>query len=296
MNISIILPVYNRPELVKRAVDSVLSQSYRNFELILIDDGSDDGTSNVLVEYNETTGADIKLIIFKENRGVSAARNAGLHIASGEWIALLDSDDEWDESKLKKQVQFHQQNSNLVISQCNERWIRNGKHVNKRKIHRKKSGKIFKESLKLCLISPSAVIFQRKLINDIGLFDESFPVCEDYDYWLRVLRKYPVGLLDEPLLTRYGGHKDQLSSQYWGMDRWRVKAMEKHLNEQNIPEDERIALYKELIDKLNVLYQGASKRKKSSADKYAAKLRQYKSALMALRSETTKNRKTSINE
>ncbi|MBD3274011.1 MAG: glycosyltransferase [Candidatus Marinimicrobia bacterium] len=289
MNISIIIPVYNRPELLRRAVYSVLKQSYRNFELILIDDGSVDGTADVAIEYTNTTDEDIKLVQFKKNRGVSAARNAGIQSASGEWIALLDSDDEWESEKIEKQVEFHQHNPNLVISQCNERWIRNGKYVNKRKIHRKKSGRIFRESLKLCLISPSAVFFHKDLVNEIGFFDESFPVCEDYDYWLRVLRKYPVGLLDEPLLTRYGGHEDQLSSQYWGMDRWRVKAMEKHLNAEKMPENDRAALYKELINKLSVLYQGASKRKKPEARKYAEKLAQYEKALMTLTSETIVN-------
>ena len=289
MNISIILPVYNRPELINRSVDSVLNQSYRNFELIIVDDGSDDETADVVDEYTKTTDADIKMIQFKQNRGVSAARNAGIDHSSGEWIALLDSDDEWNADKLEKQMEFHQQNQNVIISQCNERWIRNGKQVNKRKIHRKKSGRIFIESLKLCLISPSAVIFHKDLVSEIGFFDESFQVCEDYDYWLRVLRKYPVGLLDERLLTRYGGHADQLSAQYWGMDRWRVKAMEKHLDAANMPEDDRIALYKELINKLNVLYQGASKRKKPAAQKYADKLDRYGKALIALKSETIVN-------
>jgi glycosyltransferase involved in cell wall biosynthesis len=289
MNISIIIPVYNRPELLERSVDSVLKQSYRNFELIIVDDGSDDETVDVATEYIKTAEEDIKLIRFEKNRGVSAARNAGIQNASGGWFALLDSDDEWHAEKLERQVGFHKQNPNLVISQCNERWIRHGKYVNKRKIHRKKSGNIFKESLKLCLISPSAVIFQNDLVSDIGFFDESFPVCEDYDYWLRVLRKYPVGLLDESLLTRYGGHKDQLSSQYWGMDRWRVKAMEKHLAAQRMTESDRIALYKELINKLNVLYQGAVKRKKPEARIYAEKLAQYEKAVRTLTSETTVN-------
>lgn len=287
MNISVILPVYNRPGFIKRSVNSVLNQSYKNFELIIVDDGSDDGTPDVLAKLAAGSDADIISLQFEENCGVSAARNAGIRAASGEWIALLDSDDEWDADKLEKQMKFHQQHKGLVISQCNERWIRNGKQVNKRKIHRKKSGRIFQESLKLCLISPSAVFFHKNLVKNIGFFDESFPVCEDYDYWLRVLRNYPVGLLDEALLTRYGGHDDQLSSRYWGMDRWRVKAMEKHLDPYKMPVHDLVALYKELISKLNVLYQGALKRKKPAAQEYAKKLAQYKKALTALKSIKT---------
>ncbi len=274
MKISVIIPVFNRPLKVKRAIESVLSQTYREFELIIIDDGSTDSTPAAIEDCRNASTAAFQVITLPENRGVSAARNTGINASTGEWIALLDSDDEWDRGKLEKQVGFHSTHPELLISQSDERWIRNGEYVNKRKIHEKVSGQFFIESLNLCLISPSAVIFHKDIVYEVGYFDEAFPVCEDYDYWLRVLKKFPVGLLNEQLLTRYGGHDDQLSSQYWGMDRWRVQAMEKHLD-SDISLRWQVAVLKVLIRKVKILYQGAVKREKSTAEMYQVKLIEY---------------------
>lgn len=278
MQISAIIPVYNRPEKVRRAVDSVIAQTYSPEEVLLVDDQSTDSTPEVLADISIRYQNSIRVLQHCENRGVAAARNTGISAASAEWIAFLDSDDEWMPDKLQKQVKFHREHPELKISQCDEIWIRKGKHVNKRRIHRKKGGQIFKESLKLCLVSPSAVLMHSSLFEEIGDFDESFPACEDYDLWLRILRKYAIGYLNEPLLTRYGGHEDQLSSRYWGMDRWRVRAMEKHLK-TGLPYEWKVALYQELIEKLQILYQGARKREKPEAGKYGRKISGYQHEL-----------------
>jgi len=278
MQFSVIIPVYNRPEMVRRAINSIVSQPFPAFEIIVVNDGSKDSTGEVLQEVAGTIDVPLHIINHPENRGVSAARNSGIKAAESEWIALLDSDDEWKPEKLERQQEFHQKHPELKISQSNEIWIRNGNRVNKREIHRKVGGRIFKESLKLCLVSPSATVIHRSIFDEIGYFDESLPACEDYDFWLRVLTKYPIGLLDEPLLTRYGGHDDQLSAKYWGMDRWRVKAMEKHLD-KDLPQDWKIALYEELIAKLEVLHQGATKRDKPEAKIYREKIERYAKAL-----------------
>lgn len=282
MDFSVVIPVYNRPEMLERAVRSVENQTCPPVELIIVNDGSTDTTGEVIDSFTTSSRLQIQSIEFTENQGVSAARNAGIKAASSEWIALLDSDDEWFSEKLERQIQYHQKHPDLKISQCNEIWIRNGHQVNKRTIHRKKSGRFFRESLKLCLVSPSAVILHQSIFNETGYFDETMPACEDYDFWLRVLIRYPAGLLDEPLLCRYGGHEDQLSAKYWGMDHWRVQAMEKHLDAELSPEW-KIALYQELIAKLQVLHQGAVKRKKSEAREYARKLAEYRSKLSQLR-------------
>jgi len=283
MRFSVIIPVYNRPEMVRRAINSVISQTFSASEIIVINDGSKDVTGEVVRKLSDTVEIPLHIIEHQKNRGVSAARNSGIKAAENEWIALLDSDDEWKPEKLARQQEFHQQHPDLKISQCNEIWVRNGNRVKKRDIHRKIGGRIFKESLKLCLVSPSATVIHQSVFEDIGYFDESLPACEDYDFWLRALVKYPIGLLDEPLLIRYGGHSDQLSAKYWGMDRWRVKAMEKHLNE-NLPQDWKIALYEELIAKLEVLHQGAEKRDKPEAEVYQEKIRRYSEELYMLRS------------
>ncbi len=241
---------------MQRAIDSVLNQTSPPLETIVIDDGSSDGSYNELaLKYGDS----ISLIQNRENKGVSYSRNQGVNAAQGQWIAFLDSDDVWDRHKLEKQIEFHQENPHLRISQCEEIWIRNGKRVNPKHKHAKKSGQIFKDSLPLCIISPSAVIMEKRLFNEVGQFDEALPACEDYDLWLRITQKEEVGLLNEPLITRYAGHEDQLSSKHWGMDRFRVYAMEKHLG-ADLPHDWKQALHQEYIQKCKVLILGAEKR------------------------------------
>lgn len=255
---SVIIPVYNRPDQVRRAVESVLQQSYKNYELIIVDDGSTDNTPNVLSEYEN------KAIVIKTlNKGVSAARNRGLKESKGNYIAFLDSDDEWHQDKLEKQYSYIVENPNIRIFQCDEIWIRNDKRHNPSKKHRKRGGDIFTESLSLCLISPSAVVMHRDIFEEYGLFDELMPVCEDYDLWLRVTLYEKVGYMDDKLLTKYGGHADQLSASTWGMDRYRVYSMIKLY--QEFPEifdcHEKKEKLTNMIDKkCRVIITGAEKR------------------------------------
>lgn len=278
MRISVIIPVHNRPEMIRRAVHSVLGQTRIPEEIILVDDGSTDETPDVLEKMRKSSPELIRVLTHEENRGVSAARNTGIQESSGGWIALLDSDDEWKPGKLGEQVNYHRGHPDLIISQCNEIWIRNGRRVNKRDIHRKQYGRFFQGSLKLCLVTASATIMHRDLFREVGHFDTNLPACEDYDFWLRVLKRYPIGLLDEPLVIRYGGHSDQLSSRFWGMDRWRVEAMEKHVD-CDLPREWKIALYEELISKLSILQQGATKRNKPEAEIYQRKIEHYSARL-----------------
>lgn len=256
---SVIIPVYNRPELIKRSIESVLNQKFKNYELIVINDGSTDDTENSILLYKE------KIQNYSQkNLGVSAARNIGIQKSKGKYLAFLDSDDLWFEDKLQKQYEYIQQNENIKIFQCNERWIRNGKRVNPGKKHIKQSGKIFKDSLKLCLVSPSAVVIKRQLFDEIGFFDEKMKVCEDYDLWLRISCKHEIFLQQDDLLEKYGGHEDQLSSSCWGMDRFRVysmlKLLESHFDENVLNEDYKNALLEELALKLEIMILGSKKR------------------------------------
>ena len=259
--VSVIIPVYNRAKLVTRAIDSVLKQTRPPLEIIVVDDGSTDETPDVLRQY----GSKIK-IIRQAHGGVSAARNRGIRSSRGQWIALLDSDDEWLPKKLAMAEEFHHAHPEYLIFQSEEIWIRKGKRVNPKKKHRKYGGWIFKQSLPLCIVSPSAVIFHRSLLEQVGLFDESFPVCEDYDLWLRVAKKFPVGLDERAGIIKYGGHEDQLSHQYWGMDYFRVLAMEKHIDDAHLASDLKEALLKEILSKLNVLLTGYKKRNKTNPE------------------------------
>lgn len=256
--------------MVGAAVESVLAQTYSNFELIVIDDGSIDGTAAELAKF----GA--RLRIFSTPRqGVSAARNAGARQSCGRYLAFLDSDDLWCPRKLERQTAFMMEYPEAQICQTEEIWVRHGIRINPKAAHRKPSGDIFLRSLDLCLVSPSAVMMTRELFLRLGGFDETFPVCEDYDLWLRIAVNESVPLLAEALVTKRGGHADQLSRSTWGMDRYRVLALQKILR-AGIEGSRRKAVLATLRRKVGVLVNGARKRGKwREADDYQALLREF---------------------
>lgn len=220
ISVSVILPTYNRAHVLDRAMQSVLEQTWTNFELLVIDDGSTDHTAQLLAKYSDPR----LRRIYQENKGVSAARNVGIAASTGEFIALLDSDDYWLPQKIASQLDFMSQGP-WQISQTNEVWIRNNVRVNPGSKHAKQAGWFLQDSLQLCLISPSCVMFTRKLWDDLGPFDEGLPACEDYSLWLRVGLRYPVGLLPKNLTVKTGGHSDQLSRSFIGIDLYRIYAM-----------------------------------------------------------------------
>ncbi len=255
MDISVIIPTFNRAHTLLRALGSVLAQSYPASEIIVVDDASVDNTELLIKAY-----AQIKFIKLIENRGVSHARNEGIKQASSEWIALLDSDDEWNPDKLAKQVAAAKAYPGVHAFHTNEIWIRNGKRVNPMNKHVKPDGWVYEASLSMCCISPSSILLHRSLLEQCGEFDESLPACEDYDLWLRIFSRYPVKLIDEPLVIKYGGHTDQLSRQHWGMDRFRIKALIKVLDSEFLGERERALTVAMLRHKCSIMIKGAQKR------------------------------------
>jgi glycosyltransferase involved in cell wall biosynthesis len=262
--ISIVIPTYNRASFLKEAIDSVLSQTYRNFELIVVDDGSTDETPKLLSSYGEK----IK-VIKKANKGPSAARNRGIKAAKGGWIAFLDSDDVWKPGKLEKQVQFIKDNPEIKICQTEEIWIRNGKRVNPRKKHEMHSGWIYEQCLPLCIVSPSSVMIHRDVFEKVGLFDETMLACEDYDLWLRIAPHYPICLVREKLIVKQGGHADQQSHVISSLDLLRIKAMVKSLESGGLNESQYEAALLELNKKCRVYGNGCIKRgKKEEGEKY----------------------------
>jgi GT2 family glycosyltransferase len=248
----------------------VLAQSAQDFEIIVVDDGSTDGTAKALAQY----GA--RLQVFSQHRsGVSAARNAGVRAARGRFLAFLDSDDLWRPEKLAVQTAFMERHPRYQICQTEEIWLRNGVRVNPKMIHQKPSGDIFLRSLELCLVSPSAVMTTRELFDATGGFDEALPVCEDYDLWLRIAVDHDVALIAEPFVIKRGGHADQLSHSQWGMDRYRVAALQKLLR-SGIRGARRAAALAVLRRKVAILAQGARKRgKEEEARGYEAKLAEF---------------------
>ncbi len=264
MKISAIIPAYNRASTLARAIDSVLAQSQKVDEIIVVDDGSTDATSEVAKMYPEV------LLLRQKNMGVSSARNNGAMMASSEWIAFLDSDDVWHLDKISIQSGFHGRHPELKISYTDEEWVRDDKAVALPKKYRKPPQVTFENSLDYCNIAPSSVLIEKTFFDAIGGFDESLEVCEDYDLWLRILADTEIGFVDKKLMTKYGGHSDQLSSLHWGMDRFRVRALEKHL-ESRFNELVR----SELIKKYELLTKGAAKHSRlHDLKRYCSRIKQ----------------------
>jgi glycosyltransferase involved in cell wall biosynthesis len=249
--VSVIIPVYNRVKVIDRSINSVINQTYPINEIIVIDDGSNDGTYD-LVKRNFPQ----VILKYQENKGVSNARNVGIKLAKSKWIAFLDPDDEWLPKQVEEQISLLNINLSYKICHTDEVWIRNQVRVNPMKKHRKYGGDIYNKCLPLCVISPSSIIIHKDIFNDIGLFDEELPVCEDYDMWLRICSKYSVLFLDQKLINKYGGHDDQLSKKYWGMDRFRLIALEKMIDNPNLNSTDRMATINMAIDKTRILQKG----------------------------------------
>jgi len=255
--VSAVIPTFNRAKFIAHAVDSALAQDYPDLEIIVVDDGSTDETADILSVYRDKGVT----VLSQANRGVSAARNAGIARAKGELVALLDSDDYWLGGKISRQVEYMLL-AGYEICQTEEIWIRRGRRVNPRKHHAKPSGRIFKPSLKRCLVSPSCVMFTRSFWDRVGPFDESLPACEDYDLWLRAGLRYEVGLLGEPLTVKRGGHADQLSRTIKGLDLYRVYALIKILRDEALADRDRGPVESELREKARIYAQGCLKRGK----------------------------------
>ncbi|MGI9571445.1 MAG: glycosyltransferase family 2 protein, partial [Desulfobulbia bacterium] len=274
ISVSVVIPVYNRSSELLRALASVDAQKLKANEVIVVDDGSDINIETLVNRHNPRAK-----IIRQSHGGVSSARNTGVRHSQNDWIAFLDSDDEWHPEKLTQQTR-QLSKTGMLIGHTDEIWIRNGVRVNPQKKHQKSGGRVFSKCLPLCLISPSSVIINKSFLNDIGGFDESLPACEDYDLWLRISAKFTIDYIHKPLITKYGGHGDQLSQKYWGMDRFRIYSMEKIYTGGRLSNDQAIELLKELIKKCNIFSNGANKHNNPHLySEYAKKKDKYISEL-----------------
>ncbi len=234
------------------------SQTSLPAEVAVIDDGSTDGTEDMLRrEFPQAR------YFYQENRGVSAARNLGIEQTTGDWLAFLDSDDEWLPEKLAKQKVALSANPEFEVCHTEENWIRNGTQVGVPRKYAKTGGWIFSHCLPLCAMSPSTVLIHRSVFAGVGLFDTQLPACEDYDLWLRITANYPVLLLEQPQINKHGGHDDQLSMALWGMDRFRISALQKIIDAGQLSEQNRQAAVNMLLKKAGIYLNGVTKRGKT---------------------------------
>jgi glycosyltransferase involved in cell wall biosynthesis len=273
---SVVVPAYNRHAMLRRALESVGRQTFRDFECIVVDDGSTDDTPLVEGEFPWIR------YHHRGNAGVSAARNSGIRLSQAPYIALLDSDDEWLPGKLAAHAAYLAEGHPCRFHQTEELWVRDGRRVNPMEKHRKRDGDIFIPSLELCLVSPSAVLIDRRIFDEYGLFDENLPACEDYDLWLRVLWREEAGLIPRGYVMKYGGHSDQLSRRYWGMDRFRVYSILRLLGAHGseMRPGDYAAARSVAMEKCRVLKEGARKRGREGFADLAGKV------LGALRDES----------
>ena len=256
IRISTVIPTYNRREFLPRAIDSILGQTVAPDEIIVVDDGSTDGTSRMLAQCYPTV-----IVVEQANGGVSAARNAGVKRARFEWLAFLDSDDAWLPRKLERQSAGLSENEGILVCHTDDIWMRKGIRVNQGKRYQKAGGRIFQKCLPVCIISPSSALIHRCIFQRVGLFDPSLPAAEDYDLWLRICARYEVLYIDEPLIVKYDGHPGQLSHQ-WGIDRYRIAALCKILESGGLNAPDYTRALETLRKKCAIYANGAAKRGK----------------------------------
>lgn len=272
MNVSVVIPAYNRAHTLPRALDSALAQTLPAQEVIVVDDGSQDGTEALIRQHYPQVR-----YLHQSNGGVSRARNRGIDAARGDWIALLDSDDSWLPTKLAAQCATLRENPKVRLCHTEEIWIRHGRRVNQMNKHAKSGGAIFRACLPRCVISPSASILHQSLFEEFGNFDETLPACEDYDLWLRICATESVAFVPTPQIEKYGGHEDQLSHQHWGMDRFRIQALEKIIGVGRLDTGDHAAARETLVRKAQILSTGARKRSNPErAQYYQAKANRYR--------------------
>ncbi len=284
--VSVIIPTYNRRRMLLDAVGSVLAQRDAALELIVVDDGSVDGTwedlhRGELADAIAAAPRNYRVAVERTaRRGPAAARNRGAAMAQCEYLAFLDSDDLWAPRKLVRQLAYMRAHPQFPLAQTQECWIRNGRRVNPGLRHIKRAGDIFEPSLRTCLVSPSAVMMRRDLFHEMGGFDEELPACEDYDLWLRILCRYQAGLLDEALVTRRAGHPDQLSATTPALDRYRIHTLMKLLADNELSAARRIAAAEVLAEKCAIYAKGLLRRGRRDESIFYSSLGQRAQAML----------------
>ena len=249
-----------------------MSQTDTDFELIVIDDGSTDETARVVSEYDDSR---VRYVVQK-NQGVAGARNRGIQEAKGEWIAFLDSDDWWLPRKLEGVRSAIEKNPQVRIFHTKERWLRAGVELPQKEKHQNPTGYVYPQIVKICCISFSTIVIHRSVFETVGMFDEDFTVCEDYDFLLRAAYEFDVHLIPEVLTEKEGGRPDQLSSRF-GLDGFRIQALLKMLKNGNLNDQDGDLTLETLLNLSKIYLKGVRKRgRQEEFEQYLEEIRIFK--------------------
>jgi len=203
--VSVIIHTYNNEKFIAETVESVLNQTYKDYEIIVVDDGSEDGTRDALIPYMQKIRYH-----YKENGGIASAKNAGISLSETEFVAFLDHDDLWVPDKLQLQMEHFNENPQIGLVYAKYTSFRDGKEL-RTKPEKGYSGWIFKELLAKSFIQTSTVVVKRECLDAAGPYDETFSLGDEYDMFLRIARKFQCGFVDKGL-TRYRVHDTNASN------------------------------------------------------------------------------------
>ncbi len=226
--VSVIIPVHNRAEFLTEAVNSVLNQTWTDFEIIVVDDGSTDGTRDAAMLYGDRIR-----YFYKDHEGPSKARNFGALKACGNFLAFLDSDDTWEPNKLEVQMRFLQSHSDVRLVSCGSYALGSSR---KRKVALKgdRVGDLFLDLYQRSFINTSGVVLNRDCFFQVGPFDETIQTAEDYDLWLSVARHFPIAHLDAPLVG-IRKHPEELSKNKLELRKNAMGVLQKHFDPMRVP-------------------------------------------------------------
>lgn len=227
VKVSVIIPTYNRADLLPEAIDSVLAQTWKEMEIIVVDDGSTDRTEETVRRYDDRVR-----YFYKEHGGPSSARNMGIKKAKGTYVAFLDSDDVWEPEKLRIQMDFMSEHPEIKFV-CTDSSLIGSRECRQRKLRKESMGNLFPILYSNSFINTSTALMVKECFQEIGYFDEGYRSVEDYDVWLRVAKRFPIAYLNQPLV-RYRKHEDNVSHDKITLRRNALRVLEAHYDPREI--------------------------------------------------------------
>jgi len=312
VRVSAVVPFHNRRELALEALDSILAQSFRDFEIVVADDGSTDGAPlavfsrfgaepraiKILSRMNPAAirpfshvfhHGDVRLQYhYSCNRGLSAARNRGIRHARGTYVAFLETECLWDPAHLETMTTFFASNPWAHICHVGERHPKEALRSRRPARAARPSGWIFEQALAATPVSISSAMLHRSCFAECGCFDENLPACEDYDLWLRLAARHPVFFLDGEVEVTRRLPRAESSSRAWTWERFRVYALEKSFQSGHLNPDQRLRVAEEIVHKCERLVEGLRRQESEErANFYERKRRRFAQEVRKLHSSKT---------